>query len=186
MKRHRRTRENSIGYTKRHWPTFSFPILLFSFVALSQIIANEPPEIVSIKDKVRMSTLIVVGNVVSSGIYNLKTLESIRGRNQVRAGEKALYVIDIQQVLYFSPREAPFFSNAPAGSIVEAVFGSPGLDIGGPEEKTSKVFFLTSDADRTDGTRPYRYPFYDWTNLSVPVSDEAEVKRIISVFEAIK
>lgn len=160
-------------------------IFLLNAVVFNDLRATEPPEIVSIKEKVRMSTLIIVGRVVQSCVFDTKSSRVVKDKRQIGPHESGSLQIKIERVLYSSRHEMPIYSQTSHPQNVEVVFGSPGLDIGIPED-IPKIFFLTSDADRTAAARPYHYPFYDWTNLSVPITDEAAVKRVIAVFDAAK
>ena len=145
--------------------------------------AGEPPQIVSNKDRVRMSTLIVVGTITGSCVVDIKTGKMVAGHKVVSFGQRASVLIKIDRVLYSSPDEAVVYSAKQHPDSIEVEYGSFDMDIRMPSN-TPEIFFLTSDVDRTR-ICPH-YPFFAWTNLSAPMSDEAEVARLIAAFDAVK
>ncbi len=157
--------------------------LLAGTTVLGIAVAGEPPAGVSLKNEVRMSTLIVMGQVDKIGIVNANSQSFIRSTGELGENEKALAEIKIDRVLYASNEESPFYSPQSHGTSVTVVFGRRGMDVPANLFKGRPlIFFLTSSFD---GSRDYRYPFYDWSNLCVPANKEGEVTRLIAAFDAI-
>lgn len=157
---------------------------LLASVILNKAMAGEPPAQASLKDEIRMSTLIVMGQVDKVGIVNAKSQSFIRSTGELADNEKVAAEIKIDRVLYASNEEAPFYSAKEHPDTVTVIFGGTGMDVPDNFLKGRQlIFFLTSDFDRN---RPYRYPFYDWSSLCVPADKEGEVTRLIAAFDAIK
>jgi hypothetical protein len=158
--------------------------LLAGTTVLGIAVAGEPPAGVSLKNEVRMSTLIVMGQVDKIGIVTANSQSFIRSAGELGDNEKVAAEIKIDRVLYVSSEEAPFYSSKDRGNTVTVVFGSRGMDVPDNFLKGRQlIFFLTSNVDRSTA---YRYPFYDWSNLCVPADKEGEVTRFIAAFDAIK
>ena len=171
-------------YNKMNIPAKVVAVLMAS-VAFS--VAIEPPEIMSLRDDVRMSTLIVVGTVQKVAIVDARSSKLLRNKGSLKFNEKAWAEIKVERVLYSSKTEAPFYSPAKhPPEMVDVLYGSHEMDVGEDSNilpGRRYIFFLTNNFD---DQRRYRYPFYDWTNLCVPVEKEDEVKRLIEAVDAIK
>jgi hypothetical protein len=157
-----------------------FSILLTGTV-LRMASAVEPPADVSLKDKVKMATLIVVGRVTRLTIFNTKTLKVAKGKVDVGPGQQADAEIKVARILYSAPCEAIRPGTQPES--VNVVFGQPGWKLMEPTG-TDEIFFLTRNA--IPGTTMDYYPFYNWTNLSVPITEAAGVTHIIAAFDSAK
>jgi hypothetical protein len=155
--------------------------MLFTAMAFNGLTAGEPPEEFSIKSRVRMSTLILVGRAVKVLIVDTHTGKPAKNQKSIKEYQKVRAQIRVERVLYSGPSEAMQPGTHP--EVVEVVFDeAPGWDVRGPGD-SNEIFFLTRDTVPQSGDY---HPFYNWANLSVPITEEAEVTRIIAAFEAVK
>lgn len=144
---------------------------------------GEPPGTESLKDKVRMSTLIVVGNVVRVIVYDTKSKKIAKPGKYFRPGEQERATIKVERLLYSAPSEGNGPGERPV--TVDVIFGQNRWSVKEPSE-TKEIFFLTRNTVPQPGVELEHYPFFNWTNLTYPLEKEAEVARIIAAFEAIK
>lgn len=160
--------------------TYSWLAWLLLGVVVQGALAGEPPEAATLKQKVQMASLIVTGEIAKISIVDAASLKFLRSQGDLARNEKAWAEIKIDRVLYSSKSEILYArTNFPKN--VSVVFGRHRMTVDPQSLPWRGIFFLTGDPDR-----PYRYPFFDWTNLYVPLDKEAEVQRLIAAFEAIK
>ena len=163
-------------------------LLLLVSVLYCVAVAGEPPAVAALKDKVRMSTLIVIGKADAVSIINTKTEKFTDDHYPLKSNE-ALYVhIKVDRVLY-PPAGEPsfFFPDNMALTEVPVRINSYYIDAANYRKTLSNeshIFYLTTHVDRT--TAYFYYPFFDWTNLFDPVTKEGEVTRLIAAFDAVK
>ncbi|MEI6703728.1 MAG: hypothetical protein WCL71_09380 [Deltaproteobacteria bacterium] len=160
-------------------------VLLLSSSVLYSLMAAEPPDSVNLKEKVRMSTLIVVGKMESIAVIDAKSRKVIKSNAELaiqgyalKAGEKACAEIMVARVLYPSAT----LSQTSAPNTVEVTYGSRGMTVAA--YRGQNLFYLTRNLDKS--TTVGYYPFFDWSNLGDPISKEGEVVRLIAAFNAIK
>jgi hypothetical protein len=163
-------------------PAKGFLITTAILMLLSLARAAEPPDAVSLKERVRMSTLIVVGQISKVSVFDANSLKILRNVSTLGAHQKAMVIVKVERVLYSAPNEGIRAGSHP--EVVEAVFGEPGWSLRESNGAT-EIFFLTRNIAPQPGLALDHYPFFRWANLSVPISEEAKVTRIIAAFEAI-
>jgi hypothetical protein len=145
--------------------------------------AKEPPEIVSIYQRVRMSTLIVVGSVVQITAFDANSLKTVKDADRLVPGQQALATIKVERVLYSSPSEGIQAGTSP--ETVDVVIGEPGWVLREPSNAT-EIFFLTRNVVPQAGAELHHYAFFNWTNLSAPIGEEGTVMRFVRAFDALK
>jgi len=163
-------------------------VLLLVGILGSTVFAGEPPATVALKDRVRMATLIVVGKIDKVSIMNARSGKFVDDHYPLKADETLYLHLKVDRVLYPPGGEPPFFfpkdttlTEVPI-RINSSQFSA--ADFRKDVSTESQIFYLTTHVDRT--TPYFYYPFFDWTNLSDPVSKEGEVTRLIAAFDAVK
>ncbi len=162
-------------------------ILLIISVTVNSVFAWEPPAEVSLKEKVRMSSVIIVGKADAVLIINTTTGHSVADHYPLKDNERLCMIIRVERVL-FSAYGEPFYSpKTKGGTTSSIIFGDRHVDVNYFRKaltQQSCIFYLTRHWDRTSSV--HFYPFFDYTNLFDPVSKEGEVTRLITAFEAVK
>ena len=163
----------------------AFAILLAVTTALIVFDAHgaEPPAVASVREKVRRSTLIVVGRIVHAEIVDTRVPKAVKGVEYLGSHQREFALIKVEEVLYAAPSQAMKPGELP--ETFGVTFGEPGWNGRGIGDK-SEIFFLTQNIKPMPGSEQSFYPFFSYTNLSVPIDQKAEVMRIIAGFDAVK
>lgn len=166
--------ENCNRTTSMNKASRIFAFIVLVFASWGMTFGGEPPAEVSLKEKVRMSTAIVVGVTGDAMIYDEKRYVPKRKPGVLGYGEKYVAQIRVKKVLYSSPQDVTIGGKDISISVM---FGSRVLDFERLGLKDREcIFFLTS---AFVDPKPDRYPFFGYTNLCVPMDQEKAVVRLI-------
>ena len=163
-------------------------MLLLVGALYSNALAGEPPATVALKDRVRMATLIVVGKIDKVSIMNTRSGKFVDDHYPLKADEALYLHLKVDRVLYPPAGEPPFFF--PKDTTLTEVpirinsYQFSATDFRKDVSNESQIFYLTTHVDRA--TPYFYYPFFNWTNLSDPLSKEGEVTRLITAFGAVE